>query len=100
MADPTSRPWWKHPAVRATAAVVAVRLAGILLFRIRNPRIVAVEDVPGLTRYWRALSQVYAIREWLVVTAAAEQPSTAAPATASAGTSAPPASSPSTAAAR
>jgi len=186
MADPTSRPWWKHPAVRATAAVVAVRLAGILLFRSRRPavlhnirqankrvlnpvmlhlagrphwyaarlehigrrsgrryatpvvalpveggfaiplpygvdvdwrrnlqaagsgvlqvggtrhtirdlRIVALEDVPGLPPYWRALSRVYSIREWLVVTAAAEQPSTAAPAIASASTSTPLPSSP------
>jgi deazaflavin-dependent oxidoreductase (nitroreductase family) len=192
MADPTSRPWWKHPSVRWIAAAVAVRLAGILLFRsrrptvlhtirqankrvlnplmlhlaghrhwyaarlehvgrrsgrryatpvvaqpveggfaiplpygtdvdwrrnlqaagsgvlqvggtrhtIRDPRVAAVEDVTGLPPYWRALSRVYGMREWLLVSAAAEQPSAAAPAIASAGTSAPLASSPVPAAAR
>jgi deazaflavin-dependent oxidoreductase (nitroreductase family) len=169
MPEPTSRPWWKHPAVRWTAAAVALRLTVILLFRsrrpalldavrqankrvlnplmlhlagrrhwyaarlehvgrrtgrsyatpvvawpvhggfaiplpygpdvdwrrnlqatgsgvlqvngvrhpIRDPRIVAVDDLPDLPPGWRALSQVYAIRQWLVVTTAAAQPPTA-----------------------
>ena len=166
MPDPTSRPWWKHPAVRWAAAAVALRLTVILLFRSRRPalldavrqankrvlnplmlhlagrphwyaarlehvgrrsgkryatpvvalpvdggfaiplpygpdvdwrrnlqaagsgilqvdgvrhpisapRIVAVDDLPDLTPWWRALSRVYAIRQWLVVTTVAAQP--------------------------
>jgi deazaflavin-dependent oxidoreductase (nitroreductase family) len=166
MPNPTSHPWWKRPTVRWVAAVVALRLTAILLFRsrrpefldavrrfnkralnplmlrlagrrhwyaarlehvgrrtgrsyatpvvarpvhngfaiplpygpyvdwrrnlqatgsgvlqvdgvrhtIRDPRIVAVDDLPELTAWWRALSRAYAIRQWLVVTTPAEPP--------------------------
>ena len=37
MPNPTSHPWWKRPAVRWVAAVVALRLSAILLFRSRRP---------------------------------------------------------------
>jgi hypothetical protein len=50
---------------------------------IGTPRIMAVDDVPDLPLRWRALSKVYAIRQWLVVPIVAEQPSAApAPSTA------------------
>ena len=34
--DSTSRPWWKHPAVH-WAAVIILRVTGILVFRGRRP---------------------------------------------------------------
>ena len=34
-----SRPWWRHPALGWAAALVALRLAGILLFRSRCPAV-------------------------------------------------------------
>jgi deazaflavin-dependent oxidoreductase (nitroreductase family) len=169
MPNPTSRPWWTHPAVRWAATVVALRLTAIVLFRSRRPafldalrqankrvlnplmlhhagrrhwyaarlehvgrrtgrsyatpvvaqevhggfaiplpygpdvdwrrnlqatgsgvlqidgvrhpitapRLVAVDELPELTPYWRTLSRVYAIRQWLVVTTVAEPPPTA-----------------------
>jgi deazaflavin-dependent oxidoreductase (nitroreductase family) len=46
-------------------------------YTIGDPQIVAVDDLPELTSWWRALSQVYAIRQWLVVTAQAERSATA-----------------------
>ena len=49
--------------------------------RISDPRIVAVDDVPELAPWWRTLSRIYAIRQWHVVTASADEPS-AVPATA------------------
>jgi hypothetical protein len=36
MPDPTSHPWWKRPTIRWVAAVVALRLTAILLFRSRR----------------------------------------------------------------
>jgi deazaflavin-dependent oxidoreductase (nitroreductase family) len=35
----TSRPWWRHPALGWAAGLVALRLAGILLFRSRRPAV-------------------------------------------------------------
>jgi deazaflavin-dependent oxidoreductase (nitroreductase family) len=162
-----SRPWWRHPAVAWAAALIALRITGIVLFRrrqpafldavrrankrvlnpvmlhraghrhwyaarlehvgrrsgrryatpvvaqpvhggfaiplpygpdvdwrrnlqaagsgvlqvdgvrhrISDPRIVAVDDVAELAPWWRVLSRVYAIRQWLVVTAAADESS-------------------------
>jgi deazaflavin-dependent oxidoreductase (nitroreductase family) len=32
-----SRPWWKHPTVRWAAALVALLVAGIMLFRSHRP---------------------------------------------------------------
>jgi deazaflavin-dependent oxidoreductase (nitroreductase family) len=29
----TARPWWKHPALRVVAVVVALRVVGVLVFR-------------------------------------------------------------------
>ena len=40
--------------------------------RIRSPRLVTVDDLPDLRPWWRAMSQVYGIRQWLLVTAADE----------------------------
>jgi hypothetical protein len=44
---------------------------------ITDPRIVPVDDLPGLSATWRALSHLYGIRQWLTVATTVAADSTA-----------------------